>query len=195
MLTPWARHSRRKSWTRSPGSVRSTAHEQKKWVAANVLAAHPASARTLVRELLRAGVREQNPSFNRAFVIPLKPHVTYEDAVVLGLELIETEADAGGLARLEYWLEIELGPGTLSTQRAMNRWRIESFLCVSDGYARRSLLAGISFAKAHLDTSAARLARRVIAIASSSDDAYLRHRLQNQRRDSAAFPALLPPGG
>lgn len=173
--------------------VASLGDDQRKWVAAALLVAHPQSARSLVEKLLAAGMREANPSFNRAFVVPLRGHCTCDEAIAWLLKTAQTDAELGGAARLTYWLAIELGHESPTMRRRLNGWMIRSFLKAKNGYARRSLLAGISFDPADLSEADTRRCEQVVREASTSSDEYLRTRLQINQGIMQAIPPLLPP--
>jgi hypothetical protein len=169
------------------------ADEERKWVAAALLAVRPEATQSLIIPLLSAAIREPNPSFNRAMIQPLRGTLAYDEASEKLVALATTDEERGGVARADYWARIDLGPGSPEAIRRMSRWCARSFLKVQDVYARRCLLGPISFTATPGDDDEARDLADVIRIASSSEDDYLRSRLSVQLGQSRLYPALVRP--
>ncbi len=170
---------------------------RRKWVAAAILDAKKDAAAPLVDDLLRAGMVEPNPSMNRAFVLPLRPHLDWPRAVDRLVALAEENGGdlaRGGVARIAYWLGAELGEVDDASSARLERFCAESFLATEDVYARRSLLGRIAFRSPPIDDAARALRDQVIAIARAASDPYLRERLAIQLGESSGpFRSITEP--
>lgn len=156
-------------------------NDSKKWFAAGLLSLTPQSCKPLKKALLRAAITEENPSFNRNFIAPLRAVMTYPEAINSMIEMIDSNnpAEVAGVSNASYWARIELSESDdLKARTQLNAWKIERFLDLSDVYARRTLIAGMSFDKAFVPDEYKEKSNRVIELARNHEDEYIRHRLE-----------------
>lgn len=147
---------------------------EKKWVVAALLQGHPQSARPLLDDLLNAALHERNPSFSRAFVVPLTSHLSTADAIGRSLQLAGTsDALLAGVARAAYWIFAELGDDP-DARRHLSARCMKAFLDSSDPHNERSLLSAITVADARRSPETAELVNRVLAKARSHPDSRIR---------------------
>lgn len=156
-------------------------NDSKKWFAAGLLSMSPQSCKPLKKALLRAAIIEENPSFNRNFITPLCAVMTYSEAINSMFEMIDSNnpAEVAGVSNASYWVRIELGESDdIEARTQLNVWKIDRFLNLIDVYARRTLIAGMSFDKAFVPAKYREKINRVIELARNHEDEYIRHRLE-----------------
>ncbi|MFO0592026.1 MAG: hypothetical protein U0441_31050 [Polyangiaceae bacterium] len=169
------------------------ADDSRKWVAAALLRLKPEAVSSLASDLLLAAMSEPNPSFNRAFVRPLRGAIDWQTAVdsLLRLAKATDPLARGGVARTSYWLRVELGPPDPTSARMLNTWILREFLQTSDAYAERSLIAAIVFDEQLIDDDARELLPQAVTKARAHPDEYVRHRLAiNLKESTGPFMAL-----
>lgn len=155
------------------------ADEERKWVAAAILETAPDSAKPLVRDLVAAGLKQLNPSFNRAFAIPLATVVSWPEIVNLMLEIASTGDDAvrGGVGRFSYWLTDEIPGFDASAYSRLNTWILEEFCRNNDLIVQRCLLPQLRLDESLVEEKARGKIPEVIEKARNSGDKYLNQRL------------------
>ena len=158
-------------------------NDSKKWFAAGLLSMSPQSCTPLRKALLRAAMEEKNPSFNRNFIKPLRVVMTYPEAINSMIEMIDPNdpLEVAGVANASYWARIELDDSDdLETRTNFNIWRIERFLDLTDVYAKRTLIAGMSFKSPYVPEEFKEKSKLVIKLARKHKDEYIRHRVEIQ---------------
>ncbi|MEJ7730110.1 MAG: hypothetical protein WKG00_12925 [Polyangiaceae bacterium] len=168
------------------------ADEERKWHAAWILRSQHVDARPLLRELLRAALREPNPSFNRTFVEPLRRPALFAEAVEVMLSEAELGGalERGGVGRVAYWLQLLPDSDEASWQR-LRAWMLEEFVRASDVLVLRSLVTGVRVEPDAYPEGAGPLLEVAIAKARAHPDEWVRHCIARQLGESQGpFMAL-----
>ena len=160
--------------------------DSKKWFAAAILRLKSDSARALLTELVQAAMTEPDPSFCRAFVLPLKGQATWPEVATAMLDVADRGGplERGGFARALYWLKAEFPVCDPLIATRLNSWMLEEFVRATDIYAQRSLIGKLSFDPKLTDTAIQALIPCAIAKARSHEDEYIRHRIEIQLGES-----------
>ncbi len=153
----------------------------KKWVVAAIFRKLPDRSKRLTRDLLAAGMREPNPSYNRLFLYPVRRREGWPQIVDWMIEIAEAGGDLekGGVSRATYWLQ-ERNPIDADSRQRLNAWMLAEFCRSDDLVAQRSLIAGLKLDPASVDDELAPLIKQAIDKARRSEDEYVRHRLEVQ---------------
>lgn len=170
------------------------ADETKKWHAAALLTFEHVDARPVARELMRAALTELNPSFNRAFVRPLRNAVGWSDAVEMMLEMANAGGpiERGGVGRVTYWLSAEFSQRDAEATTRVHSWMLEEFVRATDVVVLRCLLPGLQFEPEHYTARARALLEPALEKARNCPDDYIRQRLGIQLGESSGpFPMLV----
>jgi hypothetical protein len=168
--------------------------ETAKWHAAALLSFEHVKARPLAKDLMRAALTELNPSYNRAFVRPLRGAVSWAEAV----DMMLAQADAGGpierggVGRVSYWLAIEFRDRDAESSQRLACWKLEEFVRASDVVVLRCLIAGMRFDPEGYPESARALLPVALEKARNHPDEYVKKRLEIQLGESKGpFPMLV----
>lgn len=164
-------------------------------------AKHPTAARGMPDEwfepLLRAAVHEPNPSFNRQLVEPAIAAFGRRRVQVALLDYLDTgdPAEAAGAARAWYWTSVVRHlPGTMTmtpesaaeyeaVSDLRERYRLTAlrrFLADDDLDLRRCILPGLTLDPQMYPSQMRDQVTQAVQIARTSNDDYLRHRVEIQ---------------
>ncbi|MEU5941154.1 hypothetical protein ABZ807_18615 [Micromonospora sp. NPDC047548] len=165
-------------------------------------AKHPTGARGMPDEwfepLIRAAVYEPDPSFNRQLVEPAIAAFGRRRVQVALLDYLDTgaPADAAGAARAWYWTSIGVrylpGTTTMTPESAAEyeavsdlreRYRLTAlrrFLADDDLDLRRCILPGLTLDPQMYPNQMRDQVAQAVQIARTSNDDYLRHRVEIQ---------------
>ncbi|HBE68941.1 MAG TPA: hypothetical protein DDW52_12405 [Planctomycetaceae bacterium] len=171
-----------------------------KWFVAEIFAKGPIPKRYF-EAFMRAAIEEQNPSFNRRFVEPCIKTFGHRKVNEYLLDVVETSASsevAGAVAALywanmsisfsgevpEYTLEYATEESRSAFLELSDVWKrkqrlfLETFLRNEDVDVRRQIIPSLKLKNVSEPNS--ELAERVISIARSHSDEYIRHRVEVQ---------------
>lgn len=153
--------------------------EERKWVAAAILAIKPDSARPLVKNLLTAGLKEADPSLNRAFVTPLEHVSNWPEIVDFIIEAADQGDNLirGGVGRLAYWLRRDIPGYGDEPISQLNSWMILEFCRNDDLVVRRCLIPQLRLDGSNVDDEAREKIPDVTELARKSGDEYINQRL------------------
>ncbi|MDI6096990.1 hypothetical protein QLQ12_00010 [Actinoplanes sp. NEAU-A12] len=165
-------------------------------------AKHPTGARGMPDEwfepLLRAAVYEPDPSFNRQLVEPAIAAFGRRRVQVALIDYLDTgaPADAAGAARAWYWTSVGVrylpGTTTMTPESAAEfeavsdlreRYRLTAlrrFLADDDLDLRRCILPGLTLDPQMYPSQMRDQVTQAVQIARTSNDHYLRHRVEIQ---------------
>ncbi len=152
-----------------------------KWAVAAIFLKLPDHSKPLAKDLLAAGMRELNPSFNRQFLEPVKLRESWPRIVEWMIEIAESGGDLeiGGVSRAAYWLQPR-GQAHDASSKRLDSWMLAAFCRSDDLVAQRSLMPGLHFDAESLNEEAIPLIDEALEKARNSPDEYIRHRLAVQ---------------
>lgn len=148
--------------------------------------------------LMRAAVHEPNPSFNRQLVKPAIAAFGRRRVQLALIAYLDSDAapDVAGAARAWYWTGVSLkrvaGSSTLTPEnpaeyeavsdlrQRYRRTALRRFVTVEDLDVRRCILPGLPLDPRLYPAEMHDLVTQAVRIARTSDDDYLRHRVEIQ---------------
>ncbi|MEV7097246.1 hypothetical protein AB0M80_30760 [Amycolatopsis sp. NPDC051045] len=132
--------------------------------------------------LVRAAVRDPDPSLNRQFVEPLRAAFGARRTQEALLEILTAGSDPerAGAARAWYWATLETFE---DLQDRWNRAALREFVAHDDLDVRRCVLPGLSLDPAGYPAELQPLVAEAVRIARTHSDGYLRHRVELQVAD------------
>jgi hypothetical protein len=148
--------------------------------------------------LIRAAVTEPDPSFNRQLVEPAMAAFGRRRVQLALVELTETgtTAEVAGAARAWYWTQVPLvyvGGSKTPTPESVAEWKsfsdlrqryyhaaLRRFVTDDDLDARRCILPGLPLDPQSYPADMQELVTTAVRIARTSNDEYLRHRVEIQ---------------
>ena len=154
--------------------------QRRKWFVAAFFESYPVPRRML-NEMIRAGVLERDPSYNRDFIEPCVRSFGSEVLVNELLKYLESGSDKekAGAASALYWVRVD---GELHSElRLRIRCQIlREFVNNSDLEVRRRIIPMLDLEAGKYPGDLRALIMQAIAIARSHSDEYIRHRLEIQ---------------
>ncbi|MEV4352661.1 hypothetical protein AB0J83_50060 [Actinoplanes sp. NPDC049596] len=138
--------------------------------------------------LIRTAIHDPDPSFVRFFILPAIRAFGRERVMVALIEQLETgsAADAAGAARAWYAAAAGVEYRRVDTEMALVRWyfgtALRRFVTDEDLDVRRCILPLLPLRPGHYPEELHDLVTQAVAIARTSDDGYLRHRVEIQVR-------------
>jgi hypothetical protein len=155
---------------------------QRKWFVAEVFRFQPVPKR-LLASMLRAGVYERNPSFNRLFV---EPCVRSYGARWVKEELLRylesgTDPEKAGAASALYWSGGYTGGADIDELRQRIRCQLlREFVGNENLHLRRRIIPMLCVEADQYPEELRPLVSRAVEIARSHPDEYIRHRIEVQ---------------
>ncbi len=165
----------------------------KKYFIAEVFRFQPVAKR-LVPAMIRAGVLERDPSFNRYFIEPCVRSFGAESVLHELLRYLEsgTDEEKGGAASALYWAA---GRSEETPQVSRLLWRIQEqmlreFVANPNLYVRRRLIPMLSLKPERYGEELRPLIGRAVEIARAHPDEYIRHRIEIQLGAGGPYMAI-----
>jgi hypothetical protein len=153
--------------------------ERRKWFVGAFFKSYPVPRR-LVKEMIRAGVLEKNPSYNQSFIEPCVSSFGAEAVLTELWNYLESGSDEekAGAASALYWVPYD---GSVSEWRQRIRCQLlREFVNNPDVQVRRRIMPMLSFDAEKYPEELRPLTAQAIAIARSHSDEYIRHRVEIQ---------------
>lgn len=181
-------------------------HEERKWFVAEIFRNAKSLPEGLFSSMLAAGVNEVNPSLNRSFIEPVVRAFGHRRVIEHLLNIVETDTDfrRAGAVNALYWAGVSLSfpagttsfdvenatPESRASYVALNDlWErkrkllLQLFVSNSSLDVRRSIIPSLKLDTSAYPESHRPLVERAIEIARSSEDEYIRHRVEVQLGD------------
>ncbi len=171
---------------------RSLHDEERKWFTAAVFKAQPVP-KELADRMLRAGVLEKNPSFNRSFVEPCVKSFGATRVLCALLEYLQsgTDAEKAGAASALYWVPRQPGIDPDAELRQKIRCQmLREFVNNDDLEVRRRIIPMLVLDESKYPEDVRPFAAKAIVIARAHPDQYIRHRVEVQLGASGPFMAI-----
>lgn len=176
--------------------LRAALHDEElKWFVADVFETQPVPE-ALFTELLRAGVYERDPSYNREFIAPCVRDFggvrVYE--VLLTYLATGSDAEKAGAANALYWAHLGDDPGAKALYARERALALQEFVRNECVRVRQCLIPQLPLEEAAYPAELRPLVAQAIAIARAHPDDYIRHRVEIQLGSGGPLMAL-PSGG
>ncbi|HEX8693605.1 MAG TPA: hypothetical protein VF746_14375 [Longimicrobium sp.] len=197
---PRLQAARRRVARNTPGDWRwlteALADAERKWFVAGVFERHPVPGR-LLGPMLRAGVLERNPSFNRLFIEPCVKSLGGRRVLEELLRYLEggTDAEKAGAASALYWAGGNPRNEELGELRERLRCRmLREFVGNPDLDVRRRIVPMLWLEPEAYPEELRPLVPAAVEIARSHPDEYIRHRVEVQLGAGGPLMALPDTG-
>jgi hypothetical protein len=166
---------------------------ERKWFVAAVFEFQPVP-KVLFSAMLRAGVLERNPSFNRQFIEPCVRSFGGRPVLEELLRYLETGSDTekAGAASAFYWAGIGSAKGedVAELRRRFGCQMLREFVANEDLHVRRRIIPVLRMDPAAYPEELRPLVPRAIKIARAHPDEYIRHRIEIQLGAGGPFMAI-----
>lgn len=153
--------------------------ERRKWFVADFFRKYPVPKR-LFDDMIRAGVYEEDPSFNRDFIEPCLLSYGRErvcDALLIYLQS-GTDVEKAGAASALYWTRYRTAP--VKIQKQICNQFLWAFVNNPDLQVRRTIIPQLVLTPWAYPRHLRPLVKQAITIARSHADEYIRHRVEVQ---------------
>jgi hypothetical protein len=164
----------------------------RKWFVAQVFKFQPVPKRLLV-PMLRAGVLERNPSFNRLFIEPCVRSLGGRRVLEVLLRYLGpgTDAEKAGAASALYWAGGNPRGEGLTELRQQIRWQmLRQFVGNEDVQVRRRIIPMLRLEPGQYPDELRPLVARAVEVARSHPDEYIRHRVEIQLGAGGPFMSI-----
>jgi hypothetical protein len=176
--------------------VEALGDSDRKWFVAGVFKFQPVPKR-LFGPMLRAGVLERNPSFNRAFIEPCVRSLGARRVLEALLRYLEsgTDAEKAGAASALYWSGGNPRHEELRELQDRLRCRLlQEFVSNPDLNVRRRIIPSLRLVPEAYPEELRSLILVAVEVARSHPDAYIRHRVEVQLGAGGPFMAIPDTG-
>ena len=164
----------------------------RKWFVAEVFKFQPVPKR-LWGPMLRAGVMERDPSFNRVFIDPCVRSFGGQRVLEELLLLLEsgTDVEKAGAASAFYWVRGNPEKEDLTEMRErIYRQMLREFVANEDLQVRRRIIPMLPLERRKYPKELRPLVARAVEIARAHPDEYIRHRVEIQLGACGPFIAI-----
>jgi hypothetical protein len=192
----WMQAARKRMARNTPDDwqwlAESLAHPERKWFVAGVFELHPVPGR-LLGPMLRAGVLEPSPSFNRDFIEPCVASLGARQVMEVLLRYLEsgTDAEKAGAASALYWVGSNPRNEDLDDLSQRLRCRmLREFVDNPDLNVRRRIIPMLRLEPDAYPEELRPLLPVAIRVARSHPDEYIRHRVEVQLGAGGPFMAI-----
>lgn len=153
---------------------------RRKWFVAAFFKSYPVPRRML-KQMLFAGIREKNPSYNRDFIEPCVQSFGPETLLTQLLEYLKSGSDEekAGAASALYWVRGD-GESTPDLRLRIRCQMLREFVHNPHLEVRRSIIPMLDLKASNYPEDLRPLTRQAIDIARSHSDEYIRHRVAIQ---------------
>lgn len=169
---------------------------ERKWFVADVFNFQPVPKR-IFTSMLRAGVLERNPSFNRAFIEPCVRSLGGRRVLEQLLRYLEfgSDAEKAGAASALYWAGGNPRDEDLRALRdRLQSLMLREFVSNPDLDVRRRIIPMLSLEPGAYPEELRALVPKAIKVARSHPDEYIRHRVEVQLGSGGPFMAIPDTG-
>ena len=169
----------------------------RKWFVASVFKFQPVPKR-LFGTMLRDGVLERDPSFNRVFIEPCVRSLGGRRVLEGLLQYLEdgTNAEKAGAVSALYWDQGNPRREDLTDLRKRLKCKmLQEFVGNPDLSVRRRIIPMLRLEPKAYTEELRSLIPKAIEIARSHPDEYIRHRVEVQLGSGGPFKAIIPDSG
>lgn len=175
------------------------ADQERRWFLTTVLRKSSQMPNRLFSPMLRAGVYERNPSYNRNYI---EPCLRCFGTRAVNKELIESytlqgsDFEKAGVASAFYWsfglngyhdIKVE---DVSDYREQVRQWFLTEFVHNENLDVRRRIIPGLDLNPNHYPTTLHDLIPKVITIARNHTDEYIRHRIEMQLGNGGPYLPL-----